>query len=106
MPLPLASSSLSLGLPLELGLLLPLFFEALEAANNPDFADFMELLVRAGLRRNEAASLLWTDVDFESETFTIRAEVSKNGKALTLPTSKQILALLDRRREATPERGK
>lgn len=81
----------------------PLFFEALEAANNPDFADFMELLVRAGLRRNEAASLLWTDVDFESETFTIRAEVSKNGKALTLPTSKQILALLDRRREATPE---
>lgn len=81
----------------------PAFFDALDAANNCDFADFMELLVRAGLRRNEAASLLWSDVDFESETFTIRAEVSKNGKALTLPTSKQIMALFERRREAAPD---
>ena len=81
----------------------PAFFAALQDAGNPVFADFMELLLRAGLRRNEAASLLFTDVDFESETFTIRAEVSKNGKALTLPASSQVLALLYRRREAAPD---
>jgi len=81
----------------------PAFFGALQASSNPIFADFTELLVRAGLRRNEAASLLWTDVDLDSETFTIRAEVSKNGRALTLPASKQVLALLHRRREAAPD---
>ncbi len=78
----------------------PLFFEALKDAKNPIFADFSEILLRAGLRRNEAASLLFTDIDFGSETFTIRAELSKNGKALTLPAARQVLALLHRRREA------
>lgn len=35
----------------------PLFFSALDDAENPIFADFVEMLLRAGLRRNEAASL-------------------------------------------------
>ena len=31
---------------------------------------------------------MFTDVDFESQTLTIRAEVAKNGKELVLPAAK------------------
>ncbi|WP_420011600.1 hypothetical protein [Tateyamaria sp.] len=40
------------------------------------------------MRRTEAASLRWTDISFDACTFTIRAEVAKNKKAVTLPASK------------------
>lgn len=46
---------------------------------------------------------MFTDVDFESQTLTIRAEVAKNGKELVLPAAKQVLALLRRRMAAAPE---
>jgi integrase len=81
----------------------PAFFKALEDSNTPTFATYMELLVRTGLRRTEAASLCWADVNMSAKTFTIPAGLSKNGKALTLPMSRQIEKLFQRRREAAPE---
>jgi len=80
----------------------PGFFEALKELD-PNFADYMELLVRAGLRRTEAASLNWVDVNMTAKTFTIIAENSKTGNPLTLPMSTQIEALFYRRRDAAPK---
>lgn len=80
----------------------PLFFKALDDTESKVFAAFVELQLRTGLRRTEAASLLFTDVDFEAETLTIRAEVAKNGKELVLPIANQVMVLLQRRRQAAP----
>ncbi|WP_297339407.1 integrase family protein [Pseudophaeobacter sp.] len=75
----------------------PVFFQALAEAKNSTFADFMELLIRSGLRRTEAASLSWANVNMSKKTFTITADISKNGHALTLPMATQlsIIALED-----------
>ncbi|WP_282159420.1 tyrosine-type recombinase/integrase [Shimia thalassica] len=81
----------------------PAFFEALTDAQNAIFADFMELLIRSGLRRTEAASLSWSNVNLTAKTFTITADIAKNGQALTLPMSTQLEALFKRRKEATPD---
>lgn len=81
----------------------PAFFQALADARNSTFADFMELLVRTGLRRTEAASLSWANVNMTAKTFTITADIAKNGHALTLPLSAQVEAMFQRRREAEPE---
>lgn len=87
----------------------PAFFEAIEfaAATNSnrypnagaDFADFVELLVRTGLRKAEASNLTWGDVDMTANTLTISAERAKNGKALTLPMATPTVAVMQRLRE-------
>ncbi len=59
------------------------------------FKIFVEMLARTGMRRGEAASLRWADVDLISKTLTISAELAKNGEALTLPMSRQTFALLE-----------
>lgn len=83
--------------------LFPEFFDGLKTVKNLAFADYAEILLRCGLRRNEAATLLWSDVNMKVGTFTVRAEIAKNKKALTLPMSDQVRALFQRRREAAPE---
>jgi integrase len=54
---------------------------------------FCELLLRSGLRKSEASHLKWQDVNFSRKTFSIPAERSKNGEALTLPMSSQLFRL-------------
>lgn len=87
--------------------LFPAFRAALvtlrEDGVNAAFADFMELLLRSGLRRSEAAGLLWEDVNLSNRTLTVRD--TKNGKDHTLPLSSQLVTLMERRAsEATGER--
>ncbi len=43
------------------------------------------LMIEAGLRVNEARSLRWSDIDLENDTLHLRAEVTKNSNAATLP---------------------
>lgn len=50
-----------------------------------------------GLRRNEAATLMWTDIDFASKVLTVRAEIAKNGNELRLPLSNYLDELLQKR---------
>ena len=61
-------------------------------------ADYIKLLLFTGLRRNEAGSLKWTDVNFTAKTFTISGDLVKNGVTLTLPMSDQVSDLLVARR--------
>ncbi|MCV2446556.1 tyrosine-type recombinase/integrase [Paracoccus sp. DMF] len=67
------------------------------------FADYLELLLRAGLRKSEGLGLLWSDVNMTARTFTLRD--TKNRTDHTLPVSDQLLALFQRRVESkTDER--
>jgi integrase len=63
----------------------------------PVFADYIELLLRSGLRKSEGLGLLWSDVNMTAKTFTVRD--TKNRTDHTLPMSVQIFAILQRRFE-------
>ncbi len=62
-------------------------------------ADYLLFMVFTGLRRSEAASLAWADVDLANKAFTVRD--TKNGEDHTLPLSDFLLALLKERRQVT-----
>ncbi len=69
-------------------------------AELPDlhFGDHMTpmivLLLNTGMRRGEAFSLEWRDVDLDLETVTVRGEVAKSGQSRTIPLNDQALEAL------------
>jgi integrase len=82
---------------------LPTFFSAVGKLENKVAADYVRLLLFTGLRRREAASLRWSDVDFDARTFSIPGERTKNGCTLTLPMSDLVSDLLIARRAVGKE---
>ena len=62
------------------------------------------LMLEAGLRKSETASVTWNDIDLVSGTLTTRPywEGNKNGKEETLPLTPGLLEALRRRRELHP----
>ena len=60
--------------------------------------DFLVFLLLTGLRRNEAATLKWENVDLRSKMITIT--VTKNYEVHSLPMSDYLLAMLKRRHAA------
>jgi len=65
--------------------------------SNADAArDFLVFLLLTGLRRNEAATLKWADVDLRGRYFTVSAE-TKNHEPHALPLSDHLQTLLERR---------
>lgn len=84
--------------------LFPTFFAAVQSLTSdrhPEhaktFADYIELILRTGLRRTEAATIRWRDVNFKNKTITIRD--TKNHSDHCLPMSVQIFALIKRRHD-------
>lgn len=75
---------------------LPAWNEAVEALDNHIARDFLLLLIHTGLRRNEAASMRWDQVDFQEGCFTIFD--TKNGESHTLPLSVFLIKLLEQRK--------
>jgi integrase len=61
--------------------------------------DYLLLLILTGLRRTEAATLKWSDVDLSARTLTIRAEVAKNKQEHCLPLTDFLYLLLSHRSE-------
>lgn len=59
--------------------------------------DYLLLLIFTGLRREEAASLKWSDIDFQAKTLTARD--TKNHLDHTLPLSDYLLELLANRHD-------
>lgn len=59
--------------------------------------DYLLLLILTGLRREEAASLKWENVDLVERTLTV--EDTKNHEDHTLPLSDYLMALLKRRQK-------
>lgn len=59
--------------------------------------DYFLLILFTGLRRMEAASLPWKDIDFKARTFTVQD--TKNREIHTLPMSDYLYELFLRRKE-------
>ena len=58
-------------------------------------SDYLVFILLTGLRQSEASSLLWVDVDFNNEMFTVRD--TKNHTDHTLPLTSPLLDLLNKR---------
>jgi integrase len=76
---------------------LPAWYDAVVSLKHQTVKDYLLLLLFTGLRRNEAATLRWEDIDFESKVLTVRSEIAKNGKEHRLPLSDFLEDLLRRR---------
>ncbi|WP_292993183.1 integrase family protein [Nitrosomonas sp.] len=61
-------------------------------------ADYLLFLLFTGLRRQEAATLKWSDIDLDDRSFTLRD--TKNREPLTLPLTDFISGLLESRKAA------
>jgi integrase len=59
-----------------------------------DFGRIARLLILTGLRRDEAGSLKWSEIDLDAGTLTISAERSKNRRAHVLTLPPMALAIL------------
>jgi|ERR1043165_5652544 integrase len=57
------------------------------------------LMIEAGLRRNEAASVQWGDVDLNANILRLRGEITKNGKSEELPLTRGLHEALKQRKE-------
>lgn len=82
---------------------LPAWWQAVVAlkddadSNQPALvADYLLFLMFTGLRRQEAATLKWSDVDLQARTFTIAD--TKNREPLTLPIIDFVYAILQSRK--------
>jgi integrase len=69
--------------------------------NGETVRDFLIFLLMTGLRRNEAATLKWENVDLQSGMFTV--PMTKNREPHTLPLSDHLLRMLKRRQKDEPE---
>ncbi len=67
------------------------------------FADFFKPLIivalNTGIRRTALFSLKWEDVDFATETITLRAETAKSGKSAIVPMNKIVVDTLQKWRK-------
>jgi integrase len=61
--------------------------------------DYLLVLLLTGLRRNEAATLQWTNIDLNSRVLSIRPEVAKNYREHRLPLSDFLYLLFSRRKQ-------
>jgi integrase len=63
-------------------------------------ADLVEFLAYSGARKNEAAHVLWRDVDFQRNTILLRK--TKNGDARSIPLIPELRSLLNSLKEYRP----
>lgn len=73
--------------------------EVCSLENDPDntIRDYLLLCLFTGLRRTEAASLRWKDIDFKAETLTIPEERAKNKQEHRLPLTPFLKNMLEPR---------
>jgi integrase len=77
---------------------LPKFYGAVRALPNQIAADYLTLLLFTGLRREEAASLTWADVDLTARVIRIPGPRTKAGRKLDLPMTDYVHDLFVTRR--------
>jgi integrase len=71
------------------------FYHAILALKNPVHSAYLRLLLFTGLRRTEAATLKWEDIDLHKKVIRIPANRTKAGRALALPMSDYVFDLLN-----------
>jgi integrase len=74
-----------------------------------EFWDYLRPAVlvslNTGIRRNTLFSLVWGDVDFSSQSLSLRGEISKNGKTARIPLNDDAYDILSSWREQSEKRG-
>ena len=81
---------------------LPCWRAGIEAeVNNPAIRDALWFGLYTGMRRDEVLTLRWERVDMETPPF--RVEETKTGVPLELPVTRQLNAILERRRSANED---
>lgn len=60
-----------------------------------------QVLQYTALRTKELRSMQWSDVDFETNTISIPAEIMKNGKPHIVPMSRQVIQLMTQMKSMT-----
>jgi len=79
------------------------WYQAVMTLENIQVRDYLLLLLLTGLRRNEAITLKWCNINFGDQTLTIPAERSKNHREHKLPLSCFLLTLLAHRKTQSGE---
>jgi integrase len=83
---------------------MPKFYAAICALPNAVLRDYVFLLMFTGMRRKEAASLTWDDIDFSLRIITVSGERTKSRKALIIPMTTFVYDLLVARRQLGRDR--
>jgi integrase len=65
--------------------------------------DLVRLLLLTPLRRDEAAGLMWSEINLDARRMTIEATRMKSGQAHELPISPAALAILEARKPDAPK---
>ncbi|HEY9754344.1 MAG TPA: tyrosine-type recombinase/integrase [Oculatellaceae cyanobacterium] len=73
------------------------WYSAVMGLRQKAIRDYLVFLCLTGLRRMEAATLRWSDIDFRTGVIRIRSEVAKNQKGYALPMSEFLFKLLSLR---------
>ena len=80
------------------------FYQATQGLSNTIARDYILLLLFTGMRRREAASLEWSDVDFTAHEITIPASRTKGKRPLVVPMSTFVFDLLKSREKPGKEK--
>ena len=70
----------------------------LAQAHTPHLADFIELGVQTGCRKQELLGLEWDRVDFDNNRFYLEGQHTKSGKRRSVPLNDRARLVLERRR--------
>lgn len=73
------------------------WYREVAALRRSQVRDYLLLLLFTGLRRMEAATLTWKDIDFETQVLRVSPEVTKSKREHRLPLSDFLLELLSQR---------
>jgi integrase len=76
---------------------LPAWFDAVKQIPNPVIGAYLQTLLLTGARREELATLLWADVDFQWNSLTIKDKVEGQRVVPLTPFVAHILSSLPRR---------
>jgi integrase len=77
---------------------MPEFYRAVRMLDNAVTRDFLLLLMFTGLRKGEASSLRWADINLPQRTITLPPEKTKAKRELVLPMSDVVFEMLVKRR--------
>jgi integrase len=75
------------------------FLDALDAEKNRDFAEFVALLLATGVRKSNLYCAEWSEIKLTRKVWEIPAAKSKNGLTMTIPLSKEAVALFRMREQ-------